>query len=123
MQHGKHSLDEVVIDRATDATVAQFDHLVIRGDDQPAVDPDLADFVDDDPNLEALLFRQNMVPQGRLAAAEKAGDNCARPPLLLLSDAHRQKRYRWYRPPIGSPRHRMRSLTHAERASRCNGRR
>jgi hypothetical protein len=43
------------------------------GDDELIIDRDVADFVDHNGDLEAMLICQNMVQQRRLPTTEKAG--------------------------------------------------
>jgi hypothetical protein len=60
VQDPTDGIGEVVVQRATDAAVAELHHSVARGDDQLAVDPDFADLVDDDADLEPVLVCQDM---------------------------------------------------------------
>jgi hypothetical protein len=43
-QHSIEGIDKVVVDRASDVSVAQFHHLA-GGDDELVIDRDVADFV------------------------------------------------------------------------------
>jgi hypothetical protein len=71
-QQSVEGLDKVGVDRASDASVAQFHHLA-GGDDELVIDRDVADFVDHNGDLEPMLICQDMVQQRRLPTAEKAG--------------------------------------------------
>jgi hypothetical protein len=51
LQHPKDGVDQVVVQRAANTAVAQLHHVVVSGNDQLAVDPDLAELVDNDGSL------------------------------------------------------------------------
>jgi hypothetical protein len=53
-QHSTDRIHQIVIDRAADTTIAELDHVLVGGDYQLAVDPDLADVVDDNRDLEPI---------------------------------------------------------------------
>ena len=74
-EHPKYAVDQVVVDRATDAAVAKLHDTFAGRDDQFAVNSDLADFVHDDGDLEPVLARQDMIQQRRFPAAKEAGDD------------------------------------------------
>jgi len=61
LQYPERRIDEVVVERAADAAIAELDHVVVGGDDQIAIDPDLADLVDDDPDPQPVPARQDVV--------------------------------------------------------------
>ena len=72
--------DEVLPDGAADAAVHHLDDLLFRlltrvPGDQRVVDADLAKLVLDDGQLLAVLRREQVVEQRRLAAAEEAGQH------------------------------------------------
>src|ERR1700730_9690046 len=71
----KDCIQEVVVDRTADAAVFQFYHVVGSRGDQVAVDADLAELVDNDGSAQALLVSEDVLDEGRLAAAEEAGDH------------------------------------------------
>ncbi len=78
---------EVVGDGAAQAAIRQFDDVagtaggVAAAEQQLAVDPQLAEFVDQDGEPPPLRPGQEVAHQARLAGAEKAGDyRCRNPP-------------------------------------------
>jgi len=66
---------EIAAHRAADTAVVHFEHFFVRTDDQIVVDADLAEFVDNDGILLAVIFRQDAVEKGGLAGAEIAGQH------------------------------------------------
>ena len=75
VENAKDRIEEIVVDRTADAAVFQFHHVVGSGDDQVAVDADLAELVDDDGGAQALLVGEYVLDQCRLAATEEASDH------------------------------------------------
>src|SRR6266566_1233096 len=90
LQNAENAIDQIVIERAADATIGQFQCRVARSYNQVAVDPNLAEFIDHYGDPEAMLARQDMVQQGGFSAPEKAGHDRYRQtsPMQILSDAH-----------------------------------
>ena len=54
LQYPERRIDEVVVERAADATIAELDHVVAGGDGQFGVDPDFADLIDNDSTVRML---------------------------------------------------------------------
>src|SRR5262249_19858762 len=74
-QHPKDCIHEIVVKRATDAAVGQFEHCIVARDNEVAVEPDLVDFIDHHCNADSRLARKDVVQQCGLAAAEKPGND------------------------------------------------
>ena len=72
---------EIVGDRAADAAVGKLDDRVFRASrvratlDEIAINPDVAEFVDDERKAPPAGVGQKMADQRGLAGAEKAGDD------------------------------------------------
>src|SRR5690606_11786110 len=68
--------DQVAAHRAADAAVVEFDDLFVRVlQQQLVVDPLLPELVLDHGDAVAVVLAQDPVEQGRLAAAEEAGED------------------------------------------------
>ena len=67
--------DEVAAHGAADAAVVHLEELLLAGDHELVVDPDLAELVLDDGQLPAVLLGEDAVEEGRLAGAEEAGED------------------------------------------------
>ena len=67
--------DQVAADGAADAPVVHLEDLFLGVDDQLLIDADLAELVLDDGDPLAVLGGQDVIQQGRLAGAEKAGQD------------------------------------------------
>ncbi len=68
-------VEAILVDRAANASARELDHLldVVQAGDDPAVDPDVTDLVDDQRNrLAAEPVLERVFQQRRLAAAEEA---------------------------------------------------
>ncbi len=61
--------------RAADASVLERDHVRVAAHDQPAVDVDRAEVVDEHGDPQPVLAREDAVEQRRLARAEEAGED------------------------------------------------
>jgi hypothetical protein len=78
VEDAKHRVEEIVVARAADAAVREFHHVAVGGDDQLAVDADLAELVDDDRRAHALLVGEDVLDQRGLAATEEPGNDSHR---------------------------------------------
>ncbi len=67
--------DEIATHGAADAAVVHLEDFLVRLDDEIVVDADLAELVDDDGVLLAVVLGEDTVQQRRLAGAEVAGEN------------------------------------------------
>ncbi len=106
-QDAAQRVDEIVVDRAADAAVAQLDHVGIGGDDQLVVDADVAELVDDDRGAHALLAGQDVIEQRGFAAAEEASDDSRGQALVGKSHGIACNMLRrWVRATGGGPRRR-----------------
>ena len=82
-QEGVERRDEFVGDRAAQTAIGELDDVVLRAGgiaaalEEFAVDPDIAELVDDDGELLALRIGEHMADEGGLAGAQKAGDDRA----------------------------------------------
>ena len=76
-----HGLQQLAVDRAADAAVAELHHVVAGGDDQVVVDADLAEFVHQHRRFHPVLVGEDVVEQGGFARPEKTRE-----------DRHRQGR-------------------------------
>ena len=88
LAHGAH---QVAAHRAAQAARVQGHHALVVGLlDQEVVEPDLAELVDDHRGVGELRPAQQLVQQGGLAAAQKAGQHRDRNALLggVLGVAH-----------------------------------
>ena len=70
-----HTLHQILPHRAAQAAVAHLQHFVLGAFDQRAIDADLADFIDDDGKLVAVLLLEDVVEQRGFPGAEKAGED------------------------------------------------
>ena len=76
-----HRGDEILGHRAADAAIRQLDHvllgagLVAAAFQDAAIDAEIAEFIDDQRDALAVRVFQQVADQGRLAGAEKAGDD------------------------------------------------
>ena len=70
-----HHADQVAAHRAADATVVHLEHFFVGADDEIVVDADLAELVDDDGVLLAVVLGEDAVEEGGLACAEIAGED------------------------------------------------
>ncbi len=79
-----HRRHEVIRDRAADTAIGELDDVLLATDivaaafEDFAVDADIAELVDDKGDPPPLGVLQEMADQGRLAGAEKAGDDGGR---------------------------------------------
>ena len=80
-EQSRHGRDEIVGDGAADAAVGEFDDRLARAGvvgaalQKLAVDADVAEFVDDQREPAAAGVGEDVADEGRLAGAEKAGDD------------------------------------------------
>ncbi len=74
-EHVRERFCQVVADLAAQASGLQLDETVVAGLDELVIEADLAEFVDEDGGARELGPAQQMGQQGRLAAAEKAGQD------------------------------------------------
>ena len=70
-----HRIEQLAVDRAADAAVAQFHHVLARGDDQLVVDADLSELVDQHRRLHSLLIAEDVIEQRCFACAQKARED------------------------------------------------
>ena len=70
-----HSFQQLAVDRAADAAVAQLHHVVACGDHQFVVDADLAELIHQHGGLQSLLIAENVVEEGGFARAQEAGED------------------------------------------------
>ena len=70
-----HSPQELVVDRAADAAIAELHGVVIRGDDQIVVDSDLTELVHQHGGFHTLLIAEDVIQQGGFARPQKAAEN------------------------------------------------
>src|SRR5207253_1743199 len=74
-EHVRERLGEIVADLAAQASGLQLDETVVARLNELVIEPDLAEFIDEDGGARELGPAQQMTQQGRLAAAEKAGQD------------------------------------------------
>ena len=78
---GRHGRRKIVGDGAADAAVGELDDRLARAGlvgaalEQRAVDPDLAELVDDEREPPAARMAEDVADHGGFAGAEKAGDD------------------------------------------------
>jgi hypothetical protein len=72
-KQARQGVDDVVAHRAAQAAAVEQHDILARPLDQQMVETDLAEFVDDDRCCHHAGLLQHMVEHGRLAAAEKTG--------------------------------------------------
>ena len=98
-------LRQVGADFAAQAAGLQLDEAVLARFDQLVIESDLAELVDDDGGAREFRLAQQMAKHGRLAAAEKAGEDRDRDRVcaLMTAPAARRRRAR------GLPRSRDRA--------------
>ena len=72
-EQARQGVDDVVAHRAAEAPAVEQHYILARPLDQQMVETDLAEFVDDDRCRRHAGPLQHMVEHGRLAAAEKPG--------------------------------------------------
>ena len=75
LQNAINGLQQLAVDRAADAAVAELHRVVPRGDDQVVVDADFAEFIHQHRRFQALLVGEDVVEQGGLARSEEAGED------------------------------------------------
>ena len=75
LQNAINGLQQLAVDRAADAAVAELHRVVPRGDDQVVVDADFAEFIHQHGRLQALLVGEDVVEQRGLARAEETGED------------------------------------------------
>ncbi len=97
-------LDQVYPHRATEAAVVELDHGFVTGDDELAIDPDLAELIDDDRDLLVVIFAEHPIEESCLARTEKTGEEGHRDLLIWfvclpsgVSSIHMQKCRQHYR--------------------------
>ena len=83
--HPFHRLHQLVVDRAADATVAQFHHVFIGGDDQIVVDADFTELIHQHRGLHSLLIAQDVIQQGGFPSSEEAAEDGDRSPSSAAS--------------------------------------
>ncbi len=84
-RQGGHFLEQVFAERATDAAIRHFHELFLGAIElratpfhQCRIDVDLAHVIDDERHPQTVAVVENVVKQGGLAGAEKAGKDCHR---------------------------------------------
>ena len=75
LQDPIHRLEQLAVDRAADAAIAQLHHVFAGGDDQVVVDADFAKLIHEHGGFEPLLVAEDVVQQGGFAGPKKAGDD------------------------------------------------
>ena len=75
VEKAQQRIHQIAAYRTAQATVGQFDYALIGGLDEEVVDTDIAEFIDDDCRVGQLRVAEETIEQGRLAAAEKSGDD------------------------------------------------
>jgi len=75
LEESLDAFDEVFADGAADAAVVQFEEFVALIFDELPVDPDFADFVDDDGKFIVVLLFENVIEEGGFTSAEEAGED------------------------------------------------
>ena len=75
LEDSLHSTQQLVIDRAADAAIAELHGVVIRGDDQIVIDSDLTELVDQHGGFHTLLIAEDVIQQGGFARPQKAAEN------------------------------------------------
>ena len=81
---------QLAVDRAADAPVAQFDHVLVGAYHQLVVDPDLSEFVDQNSCLKPFLIAQDVIQQRGFPCSEKASENRHRHCGSLHAGGHRR---------------------------------
>jgi hypothetical protein len=71
----RQRLLQIAAQRAAYAAARQYRYLPVDRFDQQMIKSNLAEFVDDDGTVSHAGVTQQLVEQGRLAAAEKAGNH------------------------------------------------
>lgn len=67
--------DQVAAHGAADAAVVHLEHFLVGADDEITIDAGLAELVDDDRELLAVVFGQNAIEERGLAGAQIAGEH------------------------------------------------
>ena len=75
LQDPIHRFEQLAIDRAADAAIAELNHVFAGGDDQVVVDADFAKLIHQNGGFKPLLVAENVIEQGGFAGAQKAGDD------------------------------------------------
>lgn len=70
-----HASDEILAHRAAHAAVVEFEDVVVRLLDECAVHADLAHLIDDDGELVAVVFLEDVVEERGLPGAEEASED------------------------------------------------
>ena len=70
-----HSTQQLIIDRAADAAVAELNGVIVGGDDQIVVDSDFTELIHQHSGLHTLLVAENVIEQGGFARSQKAAEN------------------------------------------------
>ena len=75
LQDPVDGLQQLAVDRAADAAIAQLHHVFAGGHHQLVVDADLAELIHQHGRFEALLIGEDVVQQGGLTGSEEAGQD------------------------------------------------
>ena len=75
VQDPLHCAQQLVIDGAADAAITEFNGVVVGGNDQIVVDPDLTELVHEHSRFHTLLITENVIQQGGLSCSQKATEN------------------------------------------------
>ena len=70
-----HRFEQLAVDRAADAAIAQLHHVFAGGDDQVVIDADFAKLIYQNGGFEPLLVAEDVVQQGGFTGPKKAGDD------------------------------------------------
>ena len=70
-----HRVEQLSVDRAADAAVAQLHHVLAGGHHEVVVDADLAELIHQNGRLHALLVGEDVVEQRGLACTEEPGED------------------------------------------------
>ncbi len=61
--------NEVALYGAAETSITEFDHIIVRADNQTAVDIYIAEFIHNDRKALLVIFRQDAVGQSGFTAA------------------------------------------------------
>ena len=75
LENAVHRIEQLTVDRAADAAVAEFDSVFTGGNDQIIVDANFTKLVDKNCRLQTLLIAENVIEKGGFPCPKKAGQN------------------------------------------------
>ena len=88
VQHPFDRFHQFIVDRATDAAIAEFHHLLTGGHNQIVVDADLAEFIHQHRRFDAALAVENVVQQCGFSSSKETGQDSDRNPCRGWADGH-----------------------------------